>query len=877
MLKYIFKHTHKDYQMYLKRIVIKNFRGVRYLDLDLEQDRNILIGENTWGKSSALAALWMILGQDPEHECTFSKEDIYKPFEKKAFSYNYHKESVSLDASDFESATQDKDYQANHDDMFLSAYDNGLAIDDDFIKKQQDAFSAIDKDNFLEYFGDIETNNLVSNTDSTDELSKKNISTYIENSSDDHESELSKKLNSDSVGFDKKPNDSTPDKNFSEFITYNEERYRKFKDNDVICHAQSGIDIELYFVINDLDNVNPIYYAKLEKYININKDNEKVIFYRVQTHESGGQLATFHNLINSNGSPFFKVDGAKRIIRKLFPLFRLRDSRMGVRGSYNSNFHVPSIKLNNYRFGNISDVCNTNDIAVRSLLEFAEKYFSQYCIDNSQHSSSINSSGCERHFLPNSKMTDQIFTELLKLPKDDLLKLILYINQDFKDIDPCAYPIVIIEDMESRLYPTLLAKLWDIFCKVDAQILVTTNSSKLVSESECRYIRRLFKGTYDVCSFKIDENQFANTDLRKIYYQIFTNKPDAVFAKVWLLVEGQSEVWLFKKAAKVLGFSLSSAGIEVVEYAQCSISPLIKLALNLGINFIVLADGDSAGQKTYDKVAQIYGRQTSILYKLKENDIEHFLYEHNFHNVYKESANVSEDTSSVVTNANSVVESQGNDFLDKDLLNKFESRFSVKDTFSKDNLEKDIKQCLGNVKDTSIFDFNMQFVKHDIISAYILEIGKLFTDNDQKQLLIAYANKVLGSIKAKHNIQQDAPLSDAVNACYSLMTQAKSKSSVSIKELNFLYAWFLRYISLMFDPSASAAKKSKGKVQKKLEESYIEKAIKKHSKPDMMIKVCAEMEKQNMVPKLIETILLYARYLAYAPEIVSLELKRKAT
>ena len=48
--------------MYLEKAVIVNFRGIRKLSVDFQEDSTVLIGENHWGKTSLLRVLWMVLG-----------------------------------------------------------------------------------------------------------------------------------------------------------------------------------------------------------------------------------------------------------------------------------------------------------------------------------------------------------------------------------------------------------------------------------------------------------------------------------------------------------------------------------------------------------------------------------------------------------------------------------------------------------------------------------------------------------------------------------------------------------------------------------------------------------------------------------------------
>ena len=66
--------------MYLEKVKIENFRGIRKLWIDFEESSTVLIGENQWGKSSLLSALWLVLGQG-EQLYKFSHDDLYVPVE----------------------------------------------------------------------------------------------------------------------------------------------------------------------------------------------------------------------------------------------------------------------------------------------------------------------------------------------------------------------------------------------------------------------------------------------------------------------------------------------------------------------------------------------------------------------------------------------------------------------------------------------------------------------------------------------------------------------------------------------------------------------------------------------------------------------------
>jgi len=82
---------------------------------------------------------------------------------------------------------------------------------------------------------------------------------------------------------------------------------------------------------------------------------------------------------------------------------------------------------------------------------------------------------------------------------------------------------------------------------------------------------------------------------------------------------------------------LDLCGVSCVEFSQCGVKTLIKLAQDLGIEWHVLADGDAAGQQYVQDADSLRGhstlaeRATSLL----ERDIEHCMWNAGYHTVYE--------------------------------------------------------------------------------------------------------------------------------------------------------------------------------------------------------------------------------------------------
>lgn len=223
-----------------------------------------------------------------------------------------------------------------------------------------------------------------------------------------------------------------------------------------------------------------------------------------------------------------------------------------------------------------------------------------------------------------------------------LLAGALLMSQGQRTIDTYSRPILVLEDIESRFHPTLLLNLWSILQTLPIQKIVTTNSAQFVSAISLHKLRRLCKQYYDVRCFQIGANVFSNDEERKIAFHVRMIRPSALFARCWLLVEGETEVWILNEIANILGLNLSCNGVQLIEFAQCGLNPLIKLAQQLGISYHVLTDGDEAGRHYAQTVREFAGGASLAdhLSVMPHVDIEHYLYTSGFANVYQRAANL---------------------------------------------------------------------------------------------------------------------------------------------------------------------------------------------------------------------------------------------
>ena len=235
---------------------------------------------------------------------------------------------------------------------------------------------------------------------------------------------------------------------------------------------------------------------------------------------------------------------------------------------------------------------------------------------------------------------------LLSGSESAAMKLIMVLFQDAimmargsRTLPRINFPILIMSDLESRLHPSFLMIFMAILDRISFQKIFTTNSGDLLSCLALSDIRRMVRNSHgEVKSYSLNENRFSADDLRRLASHVRLTRPVSVFARCWLLVEGETEIWLMLQLASIAGFNLQAEGIRIIEFAQCGANPLIKLAQQLGINWHLLCDGDDAGVR-YVKLAQnmlLPGQMSrDHITKLNDVDIEHFLYNNGFESVYR--------------------------------------------------------------------------------------------------------------------------------------------------------------------------------------------------------------------------------------------------
>lgn len=198
-------------------------------------------------------------------------------------------------------------------------------------------------------------------------------------------------------------------------------------------------------------------------------------------------------------------------------------------------------------------------------------------------------------------------------------------------------PIVALEEPEAHLHPSAVRALWQLIDKIPGQKIISTHSGDLLSEVPPAAVVRLARvagklGAWPVSGIALTDQQF-----RQFKFHIRHARGELLFAKGWLLAEGESEVILLPEIARILGFNLERAGVRCVPFRHSDIGLYLTVANGIGISWVTLTDNDQQGQSTIQKVrSALNGRsEERMLHVMPEDDLEQYLCANGFGDVYE--------------------------------------------------------------------------------------------------------------------------------------------------------------------------------------------------------------------------------------------------
>lgn len=176
---------------------------------------------------------------------------------------------------------------------------------------------------------------------------------------------------------------------------------------------------------------------------------------------------------------------------------------------------------------------------------------------------------------------------------------VLMLFSAFLESWPNGTAIVALEEPEAHLHPAAVRSLWSILDGISGQTVISTHSGDLLSEVDVRRLRRLARTSAGSAAYRVPTDLLSDEETRKLNYHVRRARGELLFARCWLLVEGETEAWIYPAAARAIGADLHREGIRVVEYSQSDVGLLAKVANALGIPWYCVVD-DDAGRAKYE-------------------------------------------------------------------------------------------------------------------------------------------------------------------------------------------------------------------------------------------------------------------------------------
>lgn len=383
------------------------------------------------------------------------------------------------------------------------------------------------------------------------------------------------------------------------------------------------------------------------------------VFYRLE-----GELAdddsvmTLRSFIDGEGEALAveDIDDLARHLVRLMPVLRLRDARFMRRIHNGTVPHSPQIEITARQLDFLSRELvshpqNLSDGQIReglsAMVQLLEHYFAEQSSAQTRHRLMRRRSHDEqrswRYLDIINRMIDKPGGRSHRVILLGLFSTLLQAKGTVR-LDRDARPLLLIEDPETRLHPIMLSVAWHLLNLLPLQRVTTTNSGELLSLTPVEQVCRLVRESSRVSAWRLGPGGMNAEDSRRIAFHIRFNRASSLFARCWLLVEGETETWVINELARQCGHHFDAEGVKVIEFAQSGLKPLIKFARRMGIQWHVLVDGDEAGKKYAATVLGLLNNDRELerdhLTSLPAMDMEHFMYRQGFDDVYHRVAQI---------------------------------------------------------------------------------------------------------------------------------------------------------------------------------------------------------------------------------------------
>ncbi|MRT11359.1 DUF2813 domain-containing protein [Enterobacteriaceae bacterium RIT711] len=373
-----------------------------------------------------------------------------------------------------------------------------------------------------------------------------------------------------------------------------------------------------------------------------------------------GTILTLRSFLDNNGHSveLDDIDTLARQIIRLNPVLRLRDARFMRRLRNDTIPVMPDTEMTARQLDFlarelVSRPQNLTDAQLRqglsAMVQLLEHYFSEQGAVAHQRllrRRSHDEQRSWRYLDVINRMIDKPNSRAHRMILLGMFSTLLQAKGTVA-LDKDARPLLLVEDPETRLHPIMLSVAWHLLNLLPLQKITTTNSGELLSLTPVENVCRLVRESSKVAAWRLGPGGMNAEDSRRIAFHIRFNRASSLFARCWLLVEGETEVWVMNELARQCGHHFDAEGVKVIEFAQSGLRPLIKFARRMGIEWHVLVDGDEAGKKYASVVRGILendrDQERDHLTTLPAMDMEHFMYRQGFADVFHRVAQLPEN------------------------------------------------------------------------------------------------------------------------------------------------------------------------------------------------------------------------------------------
>ena len=194
--------------------------------------------------------------------------------------------------------------------------------------------------------------------------------------------------------------------------------------------------------------------------------------------------------------------------------------------------------------------------------------------------------------------------------------------------------VLALEEPEAHLHPSAIRALWTLVHDFTGQKLISTHSGELLAGTDIYDVRRLARTSDGIKAFRVPRGLLNRDEERKFDYHVRRSQGALLFARCWLLVEGQTETWVYPAAARALGLNLHREGIRLVEFSQSDAVMFAKVANALGIRWYLVADEDKQTKEERRLKEHLAGAKTADRFVFPYPDIEVHLLRNGYETVY---------------------------------------------------------------------------------------------------------------------------------------------------------------------------------------------------------------------------------------------------